>query len=60
MERAEISKNANDLYYRITNACVEFDENEEPIIIVNDDNKNVVSGILGDVLDFLADIMLNK
>ena len=60
MERAEISKNANDLYYRITNACVEFDENEEPIIIVNDDNKNVVSSILGDVLDFLGDIMLNK
>jgi len=27
---------------------------------VNDDNKNVVSGILGDVLDFLADIMFNK
>ena len=60
MERAEISNKANDLYYRITNACVEFDENEEPIIIVNDDNKNVVSSILGDVLDFLGDIMLNK
>lgn len=60
MERAEISKNANDLYYSITNACVEFDENDEPIIIVNDYNKKVVSGILGEVLDFLGDIMLNK
>ena len=51
---------ASNLYYEICNTCVEFDENEMPFIVVNDDNKDKVAVLLGGLQDFLTDIMFDR